>query len=251
MAKRKKFEYDVVLSFAGEDRKFAEQLYEILTREHVRVFYDLAEQHGLWGKDLFQHLQAIYRDKAQYCVIFVSKHYAKKRWTKHELRQAQERAFQENREYILPIRLDKTKLPGLNLTTGYVELGKAGIPAVAALMLAKLGKASEDGHIDRLAWDGKFVTYRGASMVSYWPRKIWAAQKRTHVHLVQALSRVRYGDEPGDYGADSRPCHDCGVTKGQFHVPSCDVEHCPSCGHQLISCDCEYTENKAFKIVED
>jgi hypothetical protein len=79
MKKRKQFEYDVVLSFAGEDRKHAEQLYDILKREKVRVFYDLAEQHGLWGKDLYQHLQAIYRDKARYCVVFVSKYYAKKR----------------------------------------------------------------------------------------------------------------------------------------------------------------------------
>ena len=30
--------------------------------------------------------------------------------------------------------------------------------------------------------------------------------------------RIRYGDEADDWGANSRPCHDCGVTKGQFHV---------------------------------
>ena len=35
-------------------------------------------------------------------------------------------------------------------------------------------------------------------------------------------------------------CHDCGVQEGQFHKPGCDMEHCPFCGHQLISCDCCY-----------
>ena len=35
-------------------------------------------------------------------------------------------------------------------------------------------------------------------------------------------------------------CHDCGVKEGQLHLPGCDMERCPFCGHQLISCDCAY-----------
>ena len=33
-------------------------------------------------------------------------------------------------------------------------------------------------------------------------------------------------------------CHDCNVTKGQLHHPGCDMERCPACGGQSISCDC-------------
>jgi hypothetical protein len=33
-------------------------------------------------------------------------------------------------------------------------------------------------------------------------------------------------------------CHDCNVQPGGFHHPGCDMERCPRCGAQLISCGC-------------
>ncbi len=133
--------YKVALSFAGEDRQYAEELADILKENNIPVFYDSYEQADLWGKDLYQHLQKIYRDSAKYCVVFLSKDYASKLWTKHELKQAQARAFREHKEYILPVKIDDTEIPGINETICYLDLRKLSVRKVADILLDKIRKS--------------------------------------------------------------------------------------------------------------
>jgi hypothetical protein len=59
----------------------------------------------------------------------------------------------------------------------------------------------------------------------------------------RTLPRVKYGDEPGDWGAAKQPCSSCGVTSGEIHHTGCYLERCPACGGQAMSCRCAYQES--------
>ena len=54
----------------------------------------------------------------------------------------------------------------------------------------------------------------------------------------KTYERIRYGTEDGR-GNPGEICHDCGCHYGEYHHFGCDVERCPDCGGQLISCDCK------------
>ena len=143
------YEYDIALSFAGEDRQHAEELANLLESNGYNVFYDKYEQARLWGKDLYAHLSSIYKDKARYCVMFLSQYYAQKLWPNHERQNAQARAFKESREYILPVRLDDTEIPGILPTVGYLDLRQITIEQIYLSLVEKLSNTTSPTTTDR------------------------------------------------------------------------------------------------------
>lgn len=132
--------YEIALSFAGEDREYVEEVADYLQSNDVELFYDRYEEATLWGKDLAEHLDEVYRGQARYCVMFISTHYAEKIWPNHERRSALARALAERQEYILPARFDDTELPGIRPTLGYVDLRNKSPKQLGRLILQKLGR---------------------------------------------------------------------------------------------------------------
>ena len=126
-------EFDVALSFAGEERAYVEQVARHLTDAGLRIFYDGNQRVEMWGKDLVEYFEDIYLRKSTYCVMFISRAYKEKIWTNLERRSALARALQERREYVLPARFDDTDIPGVLPTIGYESL--SGVPPTEFALL--------------------------------------------------------------------------------------------------------------------
>jgi hypothetical protein len=138
-------EYDVALTFAGEDRAYVREVAERLDALSVKVFFDEKEGADLWGRDLFEELVETYRSRAFRVLMFVSEFYAKKAWPTAERRAATERALKNvNEPYILPVRLDDTVVPGLVSTTTYVDARTNTVDEIAELTLEHLRAAGRD-----------------------------------------------------------------------------------------------------------
>lgn len=133
--------YDVVLSFAGEDREYVERVAEFLEKHEVIVFYDKYEEATLWGKDLAEHFDGVYRRQGRFCVMFISHHYAEKMWTRHERKSALARAMEQRAEYVLPARFDDTEIPGLLPTIKYQDLRRLSPKQLGDMILQKLGRS--------------------------------------------------------------------------------------------------------------
>lgn len=131
-------EFEIALSFAGEDREYVDQVANLLRDSGVKVFYDLFEEANLWCKNLYDYLTEIYMNKALYTIMFISDSYSKKLWTGHERQAMQARAFQENQEYILPARFDETPIPGILPTTAYIDISNKSPAEFVKLIHKKL-----------------------------------------------------------------------------------------------------------------
>jgi len=76
---------------------------------------------------------------------------------------------------------------------------------------------------------------------SEWQADFKRAQAATQLVInSREYDRVPYGDE--EVPLNHPQCDDCGVPRGALHLLGCDLEQCPRCLGQVISCDCFFDE---------
>jgi hypothetical protein len=138
----RKHRYEVVLSYAGEDQAYVDEVAKLLKEHGVELFYAPFKEADLWGTDLSEELDIIYRMEGRYCVMFLSQKYADKAWPTHERRSAMARAVQQRTRYILPCRFDNTEVPGLPPSVHYVDLKTKNPAQLGELILEVLRKSS-------------------------------------------------------------------------------------------------------------
>ncbi|WP_051728694.1 MULTISPECIES: TIR domain-containing protein [unclassified Amycolatopsis] len=139
------YDYDVAVSFAGEDRVFVEAVVREVVDAGYKVFYDQDEQVALWGEEMVEYLPKVYEERARYAVVFVSRHYAAKPWTRFERRSVLLRALNQPEPYLLPVRLDATRLDGVRDSISYLDGNIVGTSGIASAICEKLGSEAAAG----------------------------------------------------------------------------------------------------------
>jgi hypothetical protein len=69
-------------------------------------------------------------------------------------------------------------------------------------------------------------------------------QARTCTVDAVILQGHRYTRGRAFPGAPDGRCGACGVTEDAYHHLGCDMEDCPRCGRQLISCGCTWADEE-------
>lgn len=106
--------YDVALSYSSNERGYVEEVADYLIRKNIKVFYDKIDKRKLWGNNLEQYLEYVYKFSSRFCVLFISESYLSKRWTNFELQQALERYDSNNRKrYLLPVKFGNIEYENL------------------------------------------------------------------------------------------------------------------------------------------
>ncbi|HEV2577612.1 MAG TPA: TIR domain-containing protein [Acidobacteriaceae bacterium] len=131
--------YDLAISFAGEQRTLAEEFADRLDSSGYSIFYDEYEGADIWGTDLTIKLANVYSEQARFCLVIVSDDYIRKSWTNLERQNALSRFMREKQGYLLCLRTDEAKLPGLPDVIAYVDLKGRTIDTIYRMILQKLG----------------------------------------------------------------------------------------------------------------
>lgn len=134
------YEYDVALSFAGEDRTVVEGLVATLKAQGLEVFYDFDQKATLWGKDLRKELQKVYSQDAQFMIVCLSDAYPEKDWTNFELEVGRLASKKRTEDYLLPLVIGKEapQIIGLPGTVGHLSLDQLSVDDVADIVQQKL-----------------------------------------------------------------------------------------------------------------
>jgi hypothetical protein len=151
----RKFEFDLAISFAGEQRQLAEAFASRLDAAGYAIFYDDYYRARLLGIELAVELKRVYSDAARYCLILLSQEYIRKQWTNFERQNAISRLIRERSGYVLCLKIDAIELPGFPDGIGYASFGEYGLEGFYKVLLEKLGppdhveNASNLGERDR------------------------------------------------------------------------------------------------------
>ena len=104
------YQFEVALSFAGENRELAEHIADALTSLDVLVFYDAMFEANFPGKAWSGQFEELFKHESRFVVCILDKHHLTKIWPTFEREHFAPRVKDGS---VIPIFLDDTKFPGI------------------------------------------------------------------------------------------------------------------------------------------
>ena len=144
------YKYQIIISNASEDNQFAKEFYKACLSEGISTYYYkskllngiVQKESGLQGKNgnrIFREIKQLFQKDSFFFVPIISRNY-KKTWTERELAFFQEK-FVSSYEYMIPIRLDDSEIPGLEGDIKYYSLRQMNLSEIVNKIKVKIGRA--------------------------------------------------------------------------------------------------------------
>jgi len=142
----KTFKYDFAISYAGEEEKIAEGIFQSIKEKYggYSIFLASKEKHKLIGQDGEEFFENLFKDSKQVIVI-LSENYKRKEWTRYEWDIIRKRS-KENK--CIPIKTDKVEILGLPSNFIYLPFSN-NFEDIASLCIQKLISFEHENGIKR------------------------------------------------------------------------------------------------------
>jgi hypothetical protein len=140
-------EYDIAVSFAGEQRDYVEQTVAACKALGLEVFYDKDKNNDWWGKNFIRDQRAIYSSHTRYFVPFISAEYLSKPIPMDEFSAAMMTAVKQGDGYILPVLMDDVQVPAdlLHPHVGYLHSRDYTPAQLAEQLQQRVSAAAKSG----------------------------------------------------------------------------------------------------------
>lgn len=134
------FRFQVALSFPGEYRQRVERIAFILADAlgRERVLYDKWNRAEFARPNLDVYLPNLYHKQSLLLVFFLCSEFAQKEWCGLEWRAGRDLLKKGDDERLMLLRLDRSEIPGLYDTDGYLDIDRMPEDEVAEEILSRL-----------------------------------------------------------------------------------------------------------------
>lgn len=123
------YNYQIGISYADEQKKIAERIFNLLTEKGIKVFFAPNEESNYLGLNIYTELINIYENECKYIVAIISEEYLNKDYTNQELSVALTRN-KNGEKCLIPIYTSDARHKDISSDTFYIDYSKKKEPII-------------------------------------------------------------------------------------------------------------------------